>query len=155
SADSVIQIAAHEEAFGLERLYELCKTTRRRADELKIGRVIARPFVGSAEQGFKRTPRRKDFAIPAPAGNILDRAHEAGRQVFSIGKIGDIFGHRNTGEEIKGLNDTDLFEKMLIAAPRLPDGGLLFANFVDLDTDFGHRRDVAGYAAGIERLDPL
>jgi phosphopentomutase len=155
SADSVIQIAAHEETFGLGRLYDLCEITRRHADALNIGRVIARPFVGSVESGFTRTPRRKDFAIPAPAGNIFDRAHDAGRSVVSVGKIGDIFGHRNTGEAIKGQDDIDLFEKMLLAAPALPAGGLLFANFLDLDTDFGHRRDVAGYAAGIERLDPL
>ncbi len=155
SVDSVIQIAAHEELFGLERLYALCQITRRHADALNIGRVIARPFVGSLEQGFQRTPHRKDFAMPAPHGNILDRAHEARRAVVSIGKVGDIFGHRNTGREIKGQDDIDLFAKLLGAAPTLPDGGLLFANFVDLDTDYGHRRDVGGYAAGIERLDPL
>lgn len=155
SADSVIQIAAHEESFGLDRLYALCEITRAHADALNIGRVIARPFVGSAERGFRRTPRRKDFSMPAPAGNILDRAHEAARKVLCLGKIGDIFGHRHTGEEIKGDNDIELFGKMLAAAPNLPDGSLLFANFVDLDTDHGHRRDVAGYAAGLERLDPL
>ena len=155
SVDSVIQIAAHEESFGLERLYDLCRITRRHADRLNIGRVIARPFVGSAATGFKRTPSRKDFSMQPPAGNILDRLHEAGRPVVSVGKVADIFGHRNTGCEIKGLHDLDLFAKMLVAAPDLPDGGLIFANFVDLDTDFGHRRDVAGYAAGIERLDPL
>lgn len=155
SVDSVIQIAAHEETFGLERLYKLCELTRRHADALTIGRVIARPFIGSVVKGFRRTPRRKDFAMPAPSGNILDRLNEAGRHIISVGKVADIFGHRNTGQTIKGENDIDLFEKMLIATPRLRDGGLLFANFVDLDTDFGHRRDVAGYAAGIERLDPL
>lgn len=155
SVDSVIQIAAHEDIFGLKRLYALCEITRRHADALNIGRVIARPFVGSIEDGFKRTPHRKDFAMPAPHGNILDRANEAARAVVSIGKIGDIFSHRNTGEEIKGSDDIELFRKLLGAAPRLPDGGLLFANFVNLDTDHGHRRDVAGYAAGIERLDPL
>ncbi len=155
SVDSVIQIAAHEEIFSLERLYALCEITRRHADALNIGRVIARPFAGSVEEGFKRTPHRKDFAMPAPHGNILDRASEAGRRVVSIGKVGDIFGHRNTGQEIKGQNDIDLFGKLLAAASTLPDGGLLFANFVDLDTDYGHLRNVAGYAAGIERLDPL
>ena len=155
SADSVIQIAAHEESFGLQRLYELCEITRAHADALNIGRVIARPFVGSIKNGFTRTPRRKDYAIPAPQGNILDRVHEAGRTIVSVGKIGDIFGHRHTGEEIKGENDAALFERILVAAPALPDGSLLFANLVDLDTDHGHRRDVAGYAAGLERLDPL
>lgn len=155
SVDSVIQIAAHEEAFGLARLYDLCRTTRQLADAMDIGRVIARPFVGSAEAGFRRTPNRKDFAMPPPEGNILDRAIESGRSVVTLGKCGDIFGHRSTGAEIKGDHDLELFEKMLSAAPRLADGGLMFANFVDLDTDFGHRRNVAGYAAAIERLDPL
>lgn len=155
SADSVIQIAAHEEAFGLARLYSLCEITRRHADALNIGRVIARPFVGSSRDDFRRTPHRKDFAMPAPVGNFLDRAADDNRSVQSFGKIGDIFGHRNTCEEIKGENDIDLFAKLIAAAPLLPDGGLAFANFVDLDTDHGHRRNVAGYAAGIERLDPL
>lgn len=155
SVDSVIQIAAHEEAFGLDRLYEVCRHTRKLADPLHIGRVIARPFTGSPETGFRRTANRKDFSMPPPSGNILDRASGAGRSIVSIGKIGDIFAHRNTGVEIKGAHDVDLFEKMLDATPGLPDGGLMFANFVDLDTDFGHRRNVAGYAAGIERLDAL
>ncbi|MFN3890101.1 MAG: phosphopentomutase [Beijerinckiaceae bacterium] len=155
SVDSVIQIAAHEETFGLENLYRLCEITRRHVDALNIGRVIARPFAGSSAEGFSRTPRRRDFAMPAPDGNILDRAHDAGRAIITVGKIGDIFGHRNTGEEIKGESDVDLLDRMLAAADSLPDGGLLFANLVDLDTDYGHRRDVAGYAAGLERLDPL
>jgi phosphopentomutase len=155
SVDSVIQIAAHEEAFGLSRLYSLCEVTRRHADALNIGRVIARPFIGSSREDFKRTPNRRDFGMPAPISNILDRAAADGRRIMSFGKIGDIFGHRNTGEEIKGDNDVDLFGKLIAAAARLPDGGLAFANFVDLDTDYGHRRNVAGYAAGIERLDPL
>lgn len=155
SADSVIQIAAHEETFGRDRLYTLCEITRRKADALNIGRVIARPFLGSPESGFRRTPWRKDFAMPAPHGNILDRARVDERPIVSVGKIGDIFGHRNTGDEIKGDNDIDLMEKIIATAPGLADGGLLFANLVDLDTDYGHRRDVAGYAAGIERLDPL
>ncbi|MDB5570579.1 MAG: phosphopentomutase [Hyphomicrobiales bacterium] len=153
SVDSVLQIAAHEEAFGLARLYELCGVVRRLVDPLRIGRVIARPFVGRDRASFKRTPHRKDFAMPAPAGNVLDRAAQAGRAIVSVGKIGDIFDHRNTGEEIKGSDDMDLFDKMSKAFARLPDGGLAFANFVDLDTDYGHRRDVAGYAAGLERLD--
>ena len=153
SADSVLQIAAHEEAFGLQRLYDLCLIARRLCDPLKIGRIIARPFIGNARDGFKRTAHRKDYAMPATQGNVLDRAAEAGRAIISIGKIGDIFGHRNTGREIKGAHDMDLFDKTLVALDELPDGGLLFANYVDLDTDYGHRRNVAGYAAGLERFD--
>lgn len=153
SVDSVLQIAAHEDAFGRQRLYDLCERVRELVNPLHIGRVIARPFVGRDRTSFQRTPYRRDYAIPAPQGNILDLAAQSKRAVVSIGKIGDIFGHRHTGEEIKGANDMDLFDRMLVAADRLADGGLLFANFVDLDTDFGHRRNVEGYAAGLERFD--
>ncbi len=153
SADSVLQIAAHEEAFGLQRLYDLCIIVRKLCDPLKIGRVIARPFVGTDKSNFKRTQHRKDYAIPPTPDNILDRVAEAGRQMISVGKIGDIFSHRHTGTEIKGAGDMELFDKTLTALDTLPDGGFLFANYVDLDTDYGHRRDVAGYAAGLERFD--
>ncbi len=153
SVDSVLQIAAHEESFGRERLFELCRTVRKIVDPLHIGRVIARPFLGTHAGDFKRTQYRKDFSIPPPHGNILDRAAKENRAIMSVGKIGDIFDHRNTGEEIKGAHDMNLFDRMLPALQRLPDGGLMFANFVDLDTDFGHRRNVAGYAAGLEKFD--
>jgi phosphopentomutase len=153
SADSVLQIAAHEKHFGLERLYELCRITRRWVDPLKIGRVIARPFMGDAAQGFKRTGNRKDFAMPPPMGNLLDRADAAKRDIISIGKIGDIFTHRATGREVKASGNMALFDAMLEVVPSLHDGGLLFANFVDFDSEFGHRRDVAGYAAALEAFD--
>lgn len=153
SVDSVLQIAAHEETFGRERLYALCELVRAIVDPIHIGRVIARPFTGADKASFKRTAYRKDYSIPAPAGNILDGAADAGRAVASIGKIGDIFGHRNTGQEIKGRDDMDLLDKTLAALDTLPDGGLLFANYVDLDTDFGHRRNVEGYARGLEKID--
>jgi phosphopentomutase len=153
SVDSVFQIAAHEETFGLERLYALCRVVRRLVDPLNIGRVIARPFVGNAETGFTRTANRKDFAVPPPNATLLDRATEAGREVVSIGKIGDIFAHRSTGRELKGAsNDAhlDLLEGVL---PELADGGFVFVNLVDFDTEFGHRRDPAGYAAALEAFD--
>lgn len=153
SVDSVLQIAAHEETFGLERLYELCRIARDLCNALNIGRVIARPFTGDARSGFTRTPRRKDFAIPSPQGNLLDLASADGRAIVSIGKIGDIFGHRCTGIEIKNLDDMGHFDALIDTLRTLPDGGFVFANFVDLDTEHGHRRDVAGYAAGLERLD--
>ena len=153
SADSVIQIAAHEEAFGLQRLYELCRTARRLVDPLMIGRVIARPFTGSAAAGFRRTANRKDFAIPPPEGTIFDRAAAAGRGVVSVGKIPDIFAHRNTGREVKTGGNMALFGLMLDAWKSLPDGGFLFANFVDFDSEFGHRRDVSGYANALEEFD--
>jgi phosphopentomutase len=153
SADSVLQIAAHEESFGLENLYTLCRLARRHVDALKIGRVIARPFIGSQKDGFHRTGNRKDFAIPPPDNTILDRAAEANRDIATIGKIGDIFTHRNTGREVKANCNRALFDAMLPEIDRLADGGLLFANFVDFDSEFGHRRDVAGYAACLEAFD--
>ena len=153
SVDSVLQIAAHEEHFGRERLYDVCTIARRLCDPLKIGRIIARPFLGESPKTYKRTPYRRDFSLPPPDGSIFDRAEEAGRAIISIGKIADIFAHRNTGRVIKGKDDMDLFTKTVEALHALPDGGLIFANYVDLDTDFGHRRNVAGYAAGLERFD--
>lgn len=153
STDSVIQFAAHEERFGLGRLYDLCALTRKLADPLGVGRVIARPFMGTSRETFRRTPNRKDFPIPAPAGNLLDRAAEAGRTTVTLGKIGDIFGHRATGREIKGRNNDAIVDALLVALDTLEDGGLVFANLVDFDTDFGHRRDVAGYAAALENFD--
>ena len=153
SADSVLQIAAHEEAFGLERLYVLCAIARRHVDALNIGRVIARPFTGSAAAGFIRTANRRDLAVPPPADTLLDKLERAGRQIITIGKIGDIFAHRATGQNLKGADNMILFDKMLTALPDLADGGFVFANFVDFDTLFGHRRDIAGYAAALEAFD--
>ena len=153
SADSVLQIAAHEEAFGLERLYDLCRITRRLCDPLKIGRVIARPFVGRARGGFTRTPRRKDFAIPPPPGNIFERAAAAGRDIVSVGKIGDIFAHNHTGREIKGASNMAHVDLAIEALASAADGGLIFVNLVDFDTEYGHRRDVPGYAACLEAFD--
>lgn len=153
SVDSVLQIAAHEEHFGLERLYALCKTVRVLVDPLKIGRVIARPFVGSRQTGFTRTGNRKDFAIPPPDETILDRLAAKGRPIVTVGKIGDIFAHRNTGEEIKPFGNAAMFAAALEAFERLPDGGFCFVNLVDFDTEYGHRRDIPGYAAALEAFD--
>ena len=153
SADSVFQIAAHEQSFGLERLYETCRIARRLVDPLNIGRVIARPFVGDAQQGFIRTAHRQDFAIPPPLGNLLDVAHAAQRDSLTLGKIGDIFRHRATGSEIKGDDNAALLDVLAAHWPKLADGGLAFVNLVDFDTDFGHRRDVAGYAHALELFD--
>ncbi|UHC16914.1 phosphopentomutase [Methylobacterium currus] len=153
SVDSVFQIAAHEEAFGLDRLYALCTIARRLCDPYRIGRVIARPFTGDQASGFTRTAHRRDDAVPPPADTLLDRLNAAGRPVVSVGKIGDIFAHRATGREIKpGGNDACL-TAALDALAGLPDGGLVFANLVEFDTEYGHRRDVPGYAAALERFD--
>ncbi len=153
SAYSVLQIAAHEEAFCLDRLYDLCRITRRLCDPLNIGRVIARPFVGRATGEFTRTPRRRDFAVPPPPDNIFERACKAGRDVVSVGKIGDIFAHSNTGREIKGAHNTAHVDLTLDALASAGDGGLIFVNLVDFDTEYGHRRDVPGYAHCLEAFD--
>jgi phosphopentomutase len=155
SVDSVLQIAAHEEHFGLERLYALCRKVRILVDPLRIGRVIARPFIGTAEAGYTRTGNRKDFAIPPPDETILDRMAARGRSVVTVGKIGDIFAHRATGEEVKPFGNAAMFQAALEALERLPDGGFCFVNLVDFDTEFGHRRDVPGYAAALEAFDAM
>ena len=155
SANSVLQIAAHEEAFGLERLYDLCRLGRRLCDPLKIGRVIARPFVGASATDFVRTPHRKDFAVPPPDGNLLQRAAKAGRAIVSIGKIGDIFAHRDTGDERKGKSNDGNVDLLIEALRDTPDGGLVFVNLVDFDTEYGHRRDVPGFAACLEAFDRI
>ncbi|HYY84294.1 MAG TPA: phosphopentomutase, partial [Beijerinckiaceae bacterium] len=153
SVDSVFQIAAHEEAFGLERLYEICHIARRLCDPYRIGRVIARPFVGSPQAGFTRTGNRKDFATPPPTDTLLDCLERAGRAVVTVGKIGDIFAHRSTGRELKPHGNDACLAAALDAFRTLPDGGFVFANLVDFDTEYGHRRDVPGYAAALEAFD--
>ncbi|CAA2145509.1 phosphopentomutase [Methylobacterium bullatum] len=153
SADSVFQIAAHEETFGLDRLYELCRIAREICDPYRIGRVIARPFLGSEETGFRRTANRKDFATQPPGETLLDRLSERGRVVVSVGKIGDIFAHRATGREIKAAGNIACLDAALAAFRTLQEGGLVFLNLVDFDTEYGHRRDVPGYAAELERFD--
>jgi phosphopentomutase len=153
SADSVFQIAAHEETFGVERLYGVCEVARRLLDPLRVGRVIARPFVGDIESGFQRTGNRRDYTMPPPPKTILAEAARARRAVVSIGKIADIFAHSDTGESIHAFGNSLTMDRVLDCVATLPDGGLLLANFNDFDTLYGHRRDVAGYAAALEKLD--
>ncbi|MCY0149191.1 phosphopentomutase [Hoeflea sp. G2-23] len=155
SSDSVFQIAAHEESFGLERLLELCRTVRRLVDPLNIGRVIARPFVGSPETGFDRTGNRRDFSVPPPGPTLLDQVSESGHQVFAVGKISDIFAHQGVTDLRKASGNAALFEATVKAAQDAGDGDLVFTNFVDFDMLYGHRRDVPGYAAALEALDGL
>jgi phosphopentomutase len=153
SADSVFQIAAHEQHFGLDRLYAVCEAAHDLMAPLKIGRVIARPFLGSSPDTFTRTANRRDYSIPPPAPTLLDRATDAERDVVTIGKIADIFAHSGTGRALKGNGNDALFDATLRGLRSLADGGLLFANFIDFDTLYGHRRDIAGYAAALEFFD--
>ena len=153
SIDSVLQIAAHEEHFGLQRLYDFCKVVRRLCDPLHVGRVIARPFLGESRDTFKRTPNRKDYAVPPPQPTLLDRVLDHGGRVIAIGKIGDIFAHRGVSDVRKGAGNMAMFDAALGALDDAKDGDFVFANFVDFDTEFGHRRDVPGYAAALEAFD--
>ena len=153
SADSVFQIAAHEGSFGLDRLYQVCGIARELVDPLRIGRVIARPFVGGSAETFRRTGKRRDYSVPPPAPTLLDRASQAGRDVITVGKIADIFAHSGTGRVLKADGNAALFDRTLEGIAALADGGLLFANFIDFDTIHGHRRDPAGYAAALEAFD--
>ena len=153
SIDSVFQIAAHEEHFGLERLYEVCEDAFKLTAPLMIGRVIARPFVGETAATFKRTGNRRDFAISPPEPTLLDRAKDAGRQVFAIGKISDIYAGHGVTHKIKATGNMVLFDRTLEALEMARDGDLVMTNFVDFDQEYGHRRDVPGYAAALEAFD--
>jgi phosphopentomutase len=152
SADSVFQIAAHEEAFGLERLHKLCETIAPHLHSMKVGRVIARPFVGSMADGFTRTANRHDYAIALPAPCLTDWAKDAGREVLGIGKIKDIFSGQGITRAVKG-KDAVLFDHLIEAGRDMPDGSLTFANFVEFDTLYGHQRNVSGYARALEWFD--
>ncbi len=152
SADSVFQIAAHEQAFGLDRLYKLCADLAPHLHAMKIGRVIARPFIGTPGN-FKRTPNRRDYAIAPPSPTLLDWVAGAGRATHAIGKIGDIFSMRGIGTLHKGKSDLDLFDHLDRLSSDAEPGSLTFANFVEFDTLYGHPRDTAGYAAQLEWFD--
>ena len=152
SADSVFQIAAHEETFGLDRLLELCQAVAPLVHAMKVGRVIARPFVGSPEAGFTRTQNRHDYAIAPPSPTLCDWAQAAGRRVHAVGKIGDIFSMRGIDDVRKGM-DAQLMQHLSDLVDSAEDGSLTFANFVEFDSLYGHRRDVSGYARHLEWFD--
>jgi phosphopentomutase len=152
SADSVFQIAAHEETFGLEKLLELCKVLAPTLHAMKVGRVIARPFVGDGPDTFQRTKNRRDYAIAPPAPTLLDRVQVAGHPTHAIGKIGDIFSMSGINDVVKGT-DAELMQHLADAVDRAEDGSLTFANFVEFDSLYGHRRDISGYARALEWFD--
>jgi phosphopentomutase len=152
SVDSVFQIAAHEDRFGLQNLYQLCQDMAGILHEMKVGRVIARPFVGSLETGFHRTLNRKDFAMDPPSATLCEWVMQAGHPVHAIGKIGDIFSMRGITRCRKG-SDAQLMEHLADEMQHAPDNSLILANFVEFDTLFGHRRDAEGYARALEWFD--
>jgi phosphopentomutase len=152
SADSVLQIAAHEEHFGLERLYQVCEAAYELVKPYNIGRVIARPFVG--ENGnYKRTSNRHDYAVPPPSPTLLDHVKEAGGEVIALGKISDIFAAQGVTRLLKGPDNMALFDVLVSTADEAPEQSLTFVNFVDFDMLFGHRRDVSGYSNALHELD--
>ncbi len=153
SADSVLQIAAHETRFGLERLLEVCAAARTLVDELRIARVIARPFVGEDAATFRRTGNRRDFSIPAPTPTILDGLTGAGGMVLSVGKVADIFAHRGVTRSIRAHGQDGLMDATLAAWDGAGNRTIVVTNFVDFDSVHGHRRDVAGYARALESFD--
>lgn len=155
SVDSVLQIAAHEDRFGLDRLIALCQALAPMLHDMRVGRVIARPFVGDAPGDFRRTGNRRDFAIAPPGRTILDIAQGAGRVTHAIGKIGDIFSHRGITHLHKGKSDADLAEHLIRLGSEAEPGSLTMANLVEFDTNFGHRRDIPGYAAQLEWFDAV
>lgn len=153
SADSVFQIAAHEEVVPLPELYEMCRIARRLlVGEHGVGRVIARPFVGKANGSFERTANRRDFSLLPPAGNLLAAVQQAGAPTVAIGKIHDIFADQHIDASYPTKNNADGMEKLLAALAKHP-AGLIWANLVDFDMLYGHRNDTAGYGAALEEFD--
>jgi phosphopentomutase len=153
SADSVFQIACHEETFGLERLYELSSIARKLVDEYNIGRVIARPFTGKGSSDFERTGNRRDLTTPPPAPTVLDKLADAGGEVIAIGKISDIYAHQGITRKIKATGNAALFDATLESLRNAPERSIVFTNFVDFDMLYGHRRDIDGYADALEYFD--
>src|SRR5262252_5181575 len=152
SADSVFQIAAHEQVIPLEQLYKWCKVAREQlTGQDEVGRVIARPFVGEPGH-FRRTEARQDYAIDPPEETLLDRLKAAGFAVSAVGKIGSIFCHRGTTEELKAGNNQASVNQTLHALSSSGEG-LIFTNLVDFDMLFGHRNDLEGYARALEEFD--
>lgn len=153
SADSNLQIAAHEEKFGLERLYHLCEIAFEEVKPYNIGRVIARPFVGEKAGAFVRTPNRHDYAVSPFVPTILDKAKAAGLAVVAIGKISDIYAGSGVTKKVKASGLEELWNATLAETRALKGDGIVFTNFVNFDMDWGHRRDVKGYAEGLMYFD--
>lgn len=153
SADSVFQIAAHEEIIPVEKLYEICTKARKiLAGEHGVARVIARPFIGNKNGAFTRTKNRKDFSLEPTGVTILDLAKEKGMNVTAIGKIEDIFEHRGMTRTDHTTNNHDGVEKTILYTKEAFEG-ILFTNLVDTDMIYGHRNDVEGYASALEYFD--
>ena len=153
SADSVFQVAAHEEKIPLEELYDACRKARKiLRGKYGVGRVIARPYVGTAPENFKRTSNRHDFSLEPPAETLLDAVKSAGQDVLAVGKIFDIFAGRGTTDHVYNKSNADGMQHTVDYAKR-DFRGLCFVNLVDFDMQFGHRRDIDGYANALTEFD--
>ena len=154
SADSVFQIACHEETYGLDKLMELCHIVREELEDYNIGRVIARPFIGAGKGQFERTGNRRDLSLEPPAITILQKlVEEKQGEVISIGKISDIYAGCGISRKVKATGIPALFDATLAQIDVAGNNSIVFTNFVDFDSAYGHRRNVAGYAAALEYFD--
>ena len=154
SADSVFQIACHEDIYSVEELYKMCEIARNEIliGENRVGRVIARPFVGTENNNFVRTPRRKDFSVSPPERSVLDRLKESEHNVVGIGKIGDLFNFQGLTDSIHTHHNEEAMDEIISQMNRLNEG-LLFANLPDFDTMWGHRNNYSAFAKGLEEFD--
>jgi len=153
SADSVFQVAAHEETFGVKELWRICSIARElMRGEHNIGRIIARPFVGTGKGKFKRTANRKDFTVTPTGETVLERATKSGRQVIGLGKIADIFDRVGISREIRTESNSDGMQKTIDLINQ-SDADVIFTNLVDFDSKYGHRNDAPGYAKALETFD--
>ena len=153
SADSNMQIAAHEEHFGLERLYDLCRIAYEYVKPYNIGRIIARPFIGEKSGEFTRTKNRRDFTAQPFGDTLLDLMKASGKNVIAIGAINDIYAHRGITKEVHGSGLKELWDLTYTEIKNAPEDSLIFTNFEDFDMLWGHRRDIKGYAQGLEYFD--
>jgi phosphopentomutase len=153
SADSVFQIAAHEELIPLEELYQACKIARRLCDPYRVSRIIARPYIG--EKGsFKRTYNRHDYGVPPHSPTVLDLIKENGKEMVGVGKIGDIFSEQGLTRSIRSAGNADGLAKCIEFFPQMKDG-LMFVNLIDFDALYGHRRDPQGFASALREFDAI
>ncbi len=153
SADSVFQIACHEQSFGLDRLYRLCELCRELLAPSNIARVIARPFTGTCADDFRRTGNRHDYALEPPSATVLQKLVASGGTVIGVGKIADIFAHTGISEEVRASGHPALWKESLAAMDRAPGKSIIMTNFVDFDAVYGHRRDPVGYGNALEEFD--
>ena len=153
SGDSVFQVAAHEQHFGLDNLYKYCEQVREILDPMNIGRVIARPFIGESSDDFERTGNRRDYSVLPPATTVLEKLTQAGGTVISVGKIADIFAHQGISIKTKATGIPALVDSTLAHMKTAADNSIIFTNLVNFDQDFGHRRDPVGFGEALEYFD--